>query len=128
MRVFATRWFSRFARNERISDDRLCQAIKRAQYGLIDADLGRGLIKQRVARPGQGRRGGYRVLIAHRAGDRGVFLYGFAKSERDNLNPRDLADWQARAQDVLAASNDLIESNVADDSLREVYCDQKEKD
>lgn len=123
MRVYATKWFSRFAKTERISDSRLCDAVERAGRGLLDADLGRGLVKQRVSRPGQGRRGGYRVLIAHRAGERAVFLYGFAKSERDNINPRDLADWQARAQDVLAAALDAIERLIADDELREVYCD-----
>jgi hypothetical protein len=127
MRVFATRWFSRFAKGERISDSRLCEAVERAGKGLLDADLGQGLIKQRVSRPGQGRRGGYRVLFAYRASQRAVFLYGFAKNERDNINARQLADWQARAQDVLAASDDLIEQNIADDHLREVYCDQKEK-
>ncbi len=127
MRVFATRWFTRFARSERLSDDRLCEAIARAGRGLIDADLGGGVIKQRIARTGQGRRGGFRVLIAYRAGARAVFLYGFAKSERDNISPRDLADWQARAQDVLRTDDELIERNVADDHLREVYCDRKEK-
>lgn len=127
MRVFATRWFTRFARSERISDDRLCEAIGRARRGLIDADLGRGVIKQRVARPGQGRSGGFRVLVAYRAGERAVFLYGFAKSERDNISARDLADWQARAQEVLRADDELIERNVADDHLREVYCEQEEK-
>jgi hypothetical protein len=127
MRVFATRWFSRFAKSERLSDSRLCEAVDRAGLGLLDADLGRGLIKQRLSRPGQGRRGGYRVLIAYRAGERAVFLYGFAKNERDNINARQLADWQARAQEVLAASDELIEQNIADDHLREVYCDQEEK-
>ena len=127
MRVFATRWFTRFARSERISDDRLCEAIERARRGLIDADLGRGLIKQRLARPGQGRRGGLRVLIAYQAGQRAVFLYGFAKSERDNIGPRDLADWQARAQEALRADDELIERNVADDLLREVCCEQEQK-
>ena len=123
MRVFVTRWFLRFARTERISDSRLCDAIERAGGGLIDADLGRSLIKQRVARPGQGRRGGYRVLIAFRSGERAVFLYGFAKNERDNISPRQLADWQGRSQDVLAASPDAIERLIADDELREVYCE-----
>jgi hypothetical protein len=127
MRVFATRSFARFAKSERVNDDRLCEAIERAGHGLIDADLGRGLIKQRVARPGQGRRGGLRVLIAYRASQRAVFLYGFAKNERDNIGPRDLADWQSRAQEVLTADDELIERNVADDLLREVYCDGKEK-
>ena len=62
MEVFKTRWFARFARQERIADSSLREAIERAERGLIDADLGGGLIKQRVARPGRGRSGGYRVI------------------------------------------------------------------
>lgn len=76
---------TRFARRERIRDSSLCEAIRRAERGLIDADLGGGIIKQRVARPGQGRSGGYRTVLAYRSGDRAVFLYGFAKSERENI-------------------------------------------
>lgn len=73
VRVYKTRWLARFARRERIGDDSLKEAIERAERGLIDADLGGGIIKQRVARPGQGRSGGWRMLIAYRAGDRAVF-------------------------------------------------------
>jgi hypothetical protein len=122
MRLFATKWFTRFARSERITDRALCDAIERAERGLVDADLGRGLIKQRVARQGQGRSGGFRVLIAYRRGVRGVFLYGYAKRERDDIRPDELADWQARAHDILAASDDLIDGNIARDNLREVHC------
>ena len=121
MRLFVTKWFTRFARDERIADGALFDAIERAERGLIDADLGRGLIKQRVARPGQGRSGGFRVLIAYRRGRRAVFLYGFAKSERDNIRPDQLAAWHARAQDVLAARDDVIDRAVANDHLREVH-------
>jgi hypothetical protein len=122
MRLFATKWFSRFARSERITGRDLCEAIERAERGLIDADLGRGLIKQRVARQGQGRSGGFRVLIAYRRGVRGVFLYGFAKRERDNIRSDQLANWQARAHDILAASDDVIDRNISGDNLREVDC------
>ena len=59
MRVFKTRWFVRFARSERIDDESLSEAIGRASRGLVDADLGGGLIKQRVARRGRGRSVGY---------------------------------------------------------------------
>ena len=52
MRVFKTRWFARFARQEKIADASLREAIARAEHGLVDADLGGGLIKQRVARQG----------------------------------------------------------------------------
>jgi hypothetical protein len=55
MRAFKTKWFSRFARQELIADASLWEAIERAERGLIDADLGGGLIKQRIARQGKGR-------------------------------------------------------------------------
>jgi hypothetical protein len=127
MRVFATRWFARFVRSEGIANNRLCEAIERAERGQVDADLGRGLIKQRVARPGGGRSGGFRVLIAYRHGVRAVFLYGFAKNERDNIDAADLASWQKRAREVLSAGDDLIERNVADAHLMEIRCDEEKK-
>jgi hypothetical protein len=92
LRVFATKVFARFARSERLDDKRLCEVVERAERGLIDAELGGGLIKQRVARSGGGRSGGYRTVIAYRAAQRSVFLYGFAKNERDNINDRELDD------------------------------------
>ena len=69
----------------------LIEAIDRATPGQIDADLGGGLIKQRVARPGGGQRGGYRTIIADRAGQRAVLLFGFAKNAKDDIAPDDLA-------------------------------------
>jgi hypothetical protein len=127
MRVLAPRWFARFARSEGIGDERLCDAIERAGRRQIDADLGRGLIKQRVARPGAGRSGGFRVLIAYRHGVRAVFLYGFAKNERDNIDAVDLATWQKRAREVQSAGEALIDSNVADGRLTEIECDEEKK-
>jgi hypothetical protein len=80
MRVLETRSFARFARRAAISDVSLCEAVDRAEKGLIDADLGGGIIKQRVARTGQGRSGGYRTLIAYRSRRRSIFIHGFAKA------------------------------------------------
>lgn len=74
MRVFKTKWMARYARRERITDRSLREAIERAGRGTIDADLGGGIIKQLLARSGQGRSGGYRTLIAYRSGTRAVFL------------------------------------------------------
>ena len=89
--VFKTKWFVRFARRKRITDESLREAIDRAARGIVDADLGGGLVKQRVAREGQGRSGGYRMLLAYQAEGRAVFLYGFAKNELDNIGPDDPA-------------------------------------
>ena len=54
VRIFKSRWFQRFARKERISDAALRNAVARAERGQIDADLGGDVIKQRIARPGEG--------------------------------------------------------------------------
>ena len=97
MLVFETKEIARFARREKISDAALCEAVSRMERGLIDADLGGGLIKQRIAREGQGRSGGFRALLVYRAGDRSVFVYGFAKNRRANIGPKELRLWQTVA-------------------------------
>ena len=51
MNIYLSAWFSRFARKEKISHQLLVDAVQGAEAGLIDADLGSGVIKQRVARP-----------------------------------------------------------------------------
>lgn len=86
MRIFKSRWFQRFAREEGIEDAVLRDAVARAERGQIDADLGGGVIKQRIARPGQGKSKGYRTIIFFRRGDKAFFEYGFAKSRRANID------------------------------------------
>jgi hypothetical protein len=78
---------ARFARKSRISDELLVEAIRRAERGLIDADLGGGVIKQRVGREGQGRSGGYRTLIAFRVGDRAFLIYVLRRMILATSNP-----------------------------------------
>ena len=124
MRVFVVKAFGRFQRREKMSDAMLCAAVDSAAKGLIDAELGGELIKQRVARPGQGKRGGYRVLLAFRCGERAVFLFGFGKNERANITPRELADLKLYGARWLDLDDERIERAVADDDLREVYCGQ----
>ena len=120
MRAFKVRWFARFARHEGITDASLWDAIERAQKGLIDADLGGHVIKQRVARRGQGRSGGYRTIIAFRASDRAVFLYGFAKNERDNISADELATLKEIAAAWLKADAVAIELEIDQRNLVEV--------
>ena len=121
VRIYAVKGFERFRRKERISKKTLVEAIDQAMSGLMDADLGGGLVKQRVARPGQGKRGGYRTIIAYQAGKRAVFLFGFAKNARDNIAPDDLALWRLIGADLLAATEKAIEAAIADGELTEVH-------
>ena len=120
MQVFKTKWFARFARNERIADKSLCEAIERAGRGLVDADLGGGLIKQRVARPGQGRSGGYRMIVAYRVKERAIFLFGFAKNERENINADELRFLRELAKNWLAAGTVTIQRETEVGNLQEI--------
>jgi hypothetical protein len=112
---------ARFASKSRISDELLVEAIRRAENGLIDADLGGGVIKQRVGRQGQGRSGGYRTLIAFRSGDRAVFVFAFAKNERDNIGPLELEDFQDLARKWLYANEAGIAKAIDMGEIEEVW-------
>jgi hypothetical protein len=126
MRVFVTRSVARFVKAEGITNDRLVDAIARAERGLIDADLGGGLIKQRIARQGQGKRGGWRRLIAYRQGQRSVFLLGFAKSDLDNISPDQLASFKTLATGLLTASDATIAAELKRQTLKEVPYGKKD--
>lgn len=120
VQAFKTKWFARFARRERLSDESLAEAIERAERGIVDADLGGGLIKQRVAREGQGRSGGYRMLAAFRARGRAVFLYGFAKNEQDNIDDDELLSLREIAEAWLDADAERIAGAIEAKELQEV--------
>jgi hypothetical protein len=128
VRVYKTKPFARFQRRERVSDETLCAAIADAEAGLIEADLGGGLIKQRVARPGAGKRAGYRTVIAYRKGTRAFFLLGFAKSARANIDDDELAALKRRAAGLLAAADQALDAMIADEDLTEVNCGESTQD
>ena len=76
--------------------------MDRARSGLIDADLGGGVIKQRIAREGGGRSGGFRTIVLFRRGELAFFVYGFTKSGRENLRQDELATFRRLADEYLA--------------------------
>ena len=123
MQIFKTRVFARFARKERIKDNVLCEAIFRAERGLIDANLGEGLIKQRIPRPGEGRSGGYRAFIAYQPQERAVFLIGFAKSDRSNIAEDELRDLKRVVPFMLGCDDRQIASMIENNAWKEVKCD-----
>ncbi len=120
MRVFKTKWFARFARKEGIGDGQLADAVREMEKGLIDGDLGAGLIKKRVARPGEGKRGGYRTIIVYRTGKKSIFVYGFPKSAKANLSALELDGYQKLARLYLKFSDADMEKAMAAGELMEV--------
>lgn len=125
MRIYKNAWFAKFARKEKIDDDALCDAIHRAEKGLIDADLGSGLLKQRVAREGAGKSSGYRTLIFFRSGERAIFVSGFAKNDKENMTADELAELKKAAKKSLAVSQTKMDEAVSIGRLIEVRYDDK---
>ena len=126
MRTYKNAWFAKFARKERIGNAALCDAVDRAERGLIDADLGGGLIKQRVARAGEGKAGGYRTLILFRQSERAIFALGFAKNERENLSAGELASLKRLARVLLAMTPSEVAWEIELQRLQEVNSDDQD--
>ena len=120
MRIFKNTWFSRFAKRQKITDAALVAAIEEAEKGLIAADLGGQIIKQRIARPGQGKSGGYRTIIVFRQGERSFFVYGFPKSERENIDKDELAAFKKAAEQLLALDDEQIDALLETNALTEI--------
>lgn len=125
MRIFKNKWFARFAGKEGITDQKLCKAVKAAEQGLIDADLGGGVIKQRVARPRGGKSGGYRTIILYRKADLAFFVYGFPKSGQDNITRDELKTFKELAKAMLGMTKAQMEKQIEAGYLEEVTCDEQ---
>lgn len=104
-RVFKSKW-QRFARNEGIEDSALLDAVDRIEEGQIDANLGGGVLKQRIARLGEGgKSGGYRTIVLFRHGDGALFMFGFPKSQRDNIKANEAKAFKEAAKYILALTD-----------------------
>jgi hypothetical protein len=125
LQIFKTKVFSKFAKKEQISDAALLEAVARAEKGLIDAELGGCVIKQRVRREGQGRSTGFRVLIAVRLKKRYVFITGFAKNEKDNLSDEELETVKDIASGWLNADVNKINFSILKGELKEIKHEKK---
>lgn len=124
MKVYATREFSKFAFKEGITDQALCEAVARAERGLIDADLPGAIIKQRVARTGQGAARGHRTVLVYRHGQLAVFVHGFSKNAKANLSPAEQEVYADLGGIITGMSVTLLKAAVARGKWREINCEQ----
>jgi len=120
MRLFKYRKFHKWAIDEGISDTTLIEAFHELEHGLFDANLGGGLYKKRVARSGQGKSKGYRVLIAFRQGNNCFFIYGFAKNEVSNIADKEREVYQRLGNYYLSVDDEGLKPLIALNELIEV--------
>jgi hypothetical protein len=119
-RAFRTKAFSRWMRKSGLDDTALVEAVAEMVHGLVDADLGGHLLKKRVALTGRGKRGGARVIVATRMGDRWFFVYGFQKNERSNIDSDELKALQELAQDLLGLTATQLSRAILAGEILEV--------
>lgn len=124
-RIFKTRYFQRWMRKTELTDDALCTAACEMTKGLIDADLGGGVVKKRVGLAGRGKRGGARILVATNRDSRWFFVFGFEKSERSNISAEEKEALQTLARDLLLRTDQELDAEVIDGALQEICHDQK---
>ena len=122
MRVYRTKPFARFANHEGIADEQLRDAVRRAEAGLIDADLGGGVIKQRLAREGKGKSGGFRSIVLFQRGAKAFFVYGFAKSDQDNIQRNELKAFRKLADEIFALDEKGIAAAMKNGTITEIEC------
>ena len=126
MKVYQTKWFERWARKQGLNHSDLCAAVQEMASGLYEADLGGGLFKKRIARAGQGKRGGFRTLLATNLGDRWIFVYGFPKNERSNIDKDEKEALKRLASHLLSLNPSEIEQAQHAKELVEVHCGSKD--
>lgn len=124
-RIFKTRHFARWSRKAGIADAVLCKAVHEMEQGLIDADLGKGVVKKRVPLSGRGKSGGARTLVATNKDDRWFFVFGFEKSSRENIDAMELHALQMLAKDLLGVADDGLDALVSAEALQEISNDPK---
>lgn len=120
MRILKVKAFHRWARKESVSDEALKNAVKEIERGLHDGDLGAGLIKKRVARPGRGKSGGYRTLLGYRNSERAIFFFGFAKSDKPNIEKDQEIDLKKMSTIFLNITEAKIDLLIKNGELIEV--------
>ena len=114
-------------RKAALSDAALCDAVVEMEQGLVDVDLGGGIVKKRAPLPGRGKSGGARTLVATNKSDRWFFVYGFAKNERDNVSAAELEGLRKLAADLLKLSATELGAQLEAGALQEICHDTETK-
>lgn len=120
MRIFLTRAFERLDVAKKLSEADLAVAVSEMNDGLLGANLGSRVYKKRVALTGRGKRGGARTLVAFKRNERAIFVYGFRKSQRDNIADKEMKALKLLAQELLDYGDQRLNMALRHGALIEV--------
>ena len=112
MKKLCTKWFKKWARKANLSDGNLLEAIENLEKGLSVADLGGNIYKVRVQRQGKGKSSGFRTIVVYRIEEKAIFLYGFGKNEKSNIDKQELSYFKKLGSDLLALNEEQINNSI----------------
>lgn len=125
LQVLATQPFARWMRRNKVVDDDLFAATEEMVAGLIDADLGGHIVKKRVALQGRGKSSGARTIVATKFGRKWIYLFGFEKNERSNIDSSELKALQELAKIYLDLTDAETKSAIDEGKLVELNGDEQ---
>lgn len=133
VRVFLVPQVVKLLRKQRLPETSLCRAAREVLAGALgagEADLGGGLFKKRVGRPGGGKSGGYRMIVAHHPPrtERILFTYAFAKSAASTLTPQGHEALAKVAKAFVETDDGQVAKLLASQDVSEVACDDDQED
>jgi hypothetical protein len=120
MRIYKTRYFSKWQRKQMLSDTALLDAIEELCSGLHNGNLSRYVYKKRIAQEGRGKRGSYRTIIAARLDEKAFFIYGYPKNEHDNISSDELQAYKDMSALLIEMEIVKIEQLLKEGQLIEV--------
>ncbi len=114
-----TKWFQKRAKKNSVSDELLLKTVEDLECNLGSVNLRGGLYKVRTKRIGKGKSGSYRTMVVYKESDRVIFIYGFSKSERENLDNDELTSFKKLVKDLLKISR---EEFIRQEKLGNFFC------
>lgn len=81
-----------------------------------------GVIKQRLPREGRGKSGGFRSMVLFRRDGTAFFVYGFAKSDRDNIRRDELIAFRRLADEMLGLDDKALAAAITNGTITEIRC------
>ncbi len=112
MLILKNKAFDEWAKEEKIDDSVLIDAIEELQQGLYEANLGGLVYKKRIPAKGKGKRAGARTIVAYRDNRLAVFMYGYLKSEKIDLSKREKQAFKMLAEKYVQHNEDNLKSAI----------------
>ena len=125
IKIFKTKVFGRWSKDEGLTDKDLCHAVDEIGRGLVEASLGTKLYKKRVARTGQGKSGGFRTIVTYQMEDRSIFLYGFDKGSKSNISEKEKQIFKKMSGQFMGYNEKSLNDFVKKGALIQVECEDE---